>query len=192
MCGICGLWSNGRQDGVDQGVVTRMMDRMRHRGPDDQGLLNREWGGCGHDRLSIMDPEGGKHPIFNEDRSLAVIANGEIYNYPELRRDLEKRHSFATTNDSEVLLHLYEERGDAMLEELDGMFAFCIWDSDQLFLARDPIGIKPLYYILGEDGQFLFTCLPAVMLVAALFAFCRGMSDAPTSIPAAFLLGHNT
>jgi asparagine synthase (glutamine-hydrolysing) len=104
-----------------------------------------------------MDPEGGKHPIFNEDRSLAVIANGEIYNYPELRRDLEGRHRFATTNDSEVLLHLYEERGTDMVEELDGMFAFCLRDGDDLLLARDPIGIKPLYYMLGEDGELIFT-----------------------------------
>jgi asparagine synthase (glutamine-hydrolysing) len=157
MCGICGIWNNEQGAEADQRVVTRMMDRMRHRGPDEQGLLQTEWGSCGHDRLSIMDPEGGKHPIFNEDRSLAVIANGEIYNYTELRRDLERRHRFATTNDSEVMLHLYEERGEAMLEELDGMFAFCICDGDQLFLARDPIGIKPLYYVLGEDGDFLFT-----------------------------------
>jgi asparagine synthase (glutamine-hydrolysing) len=104
-----------------------------------------------------MDPEGGKHPIFNEDRTLAVIANGEIYNYPQLRRDLEKRHHFSTTNDSEVLLHLYEERGPDLVEELDGMFAFCIRDGDALFLARDPIGIKPLYYALGEEGEMVFT-----------------------------------
>ena len=156
MCGICGIWSSAGRGREDRRIVDGMMERMRHRGPDDQGLLSYERGVCGHNRLSIMDPEGGKHPIYNEEGSLAVIANGEIYNYPQLRRDLEQRHRFSTANDSEVLLHLYEERGAAMVEELDGMFAFCIRDRDALFLARDPVGIKPLYYILADDGGLLF------------------------------------
>lgn len=160
MCGICGAWNTG-----NQALVAEMMKRMRHRGPDDQGVLCREKGTCGHNRLSIMDPQGGRQPIFNEDRSLSVIANGEIYNYPELRRDLERRHRFTTANDSEALLHLYEERGTAMVEALDGMFAFCICDGDELFLARDPIGIKPLYHVLKEGGGILFAselkCLDA-------------------------------
>jgi asparagine synthase (glutamine-hydrolysing) len=152
MCSICGLW-----DSKDPGLVGGMMEKMRHRGPDDRGMLQLRKGVCGHNRLSIMDPEGGRHPIFNEDRSLAVMANGEIYNYPELRRDLEGRHRFTTKNDSEVLLHLYEEHGPAMVEKLDGMFAFCICGEEELFLARDPVGIKPLYFGPRDDGGLLFT-----------------------------------
>jgi len=152
MCGICGVW--GRPD---EDLVRDMLAKMRHRGPDDQGTMSHDGGMCGHNRLSIMDPEGGRHPIFNEDGSLAIVANGEIYNYPELRRELESRHSFATGNDSEALVHLYEEEGVNMVERLDGMFAFGICNGTDIFLARDPIGIKPLYYIDGEDGELIFS-----------------------------------
>jgi asparagine synthase (glutamine-hydrolysing) len=152
MCGICGVWGSR-----DEGLVQAMLEKMNHRGPDDRGLLDHDNAVYGHNRLAIMDPQGGKHPIFNEDRSLAVVANGEIYNYPELRAELEQRHLFRTANDSEVLVHLYEEEGTELVHHLDGMFAFCICSHDGLFLARDPIGIKPLYYILRDDGGLVFS-----------------------------------
>jgi asparagine synthase (glutamine-hydrolysing) len=152
MCGISGVW--GRRD---EAAVTAMLDRIRHRGPDDRGLLSQAQGVCGHNRLSIMDPAGGRHPIYNEDGSLAIVANGEIYNYPRLRRELEGRHRFATGNDSEVLLHLYEEEGVGMVHRLDGMFAFCIVSAEEMFLARDPIGIKPLYVADFDDAGLAFS-----------------------------------
>ncbi|MFP4562089.1 MAG: asparagine synthase B [Spirochaetia bacterium] len=152
MCGICGVW-NIRADEL----VGSMLERMNHRGPDENGILIAEKGSLGHSRLSIMDPEHGKQPIYSEDGSRAVIANGEIYNFPALYEELKGKHTFRTKNDSEVLLHLYEEYGPKMVEKIEGMFAFCIKDGDELFVARDHIGIKPLYYGFKEDGTFLFT-----------------------------------
>jgi asparagine synthase (glutamine-hydrolysing) len=129
-----------------------MMDLMKHRGPDASGMhvAANGAGALGHRRLSIMDPEGGNQPIYNENNTLAVIANGEIYNFPALRPELAQRHTFRTTNDSEAILHLYEEHGPAAVPQLDGMFAFLLTDDSHIFAARDPIGIKPLYY--GEKG----------------------------------------
>lgn len=141
MCGICGIWN-----AEERPMVETMVERMHHRGPDEEGFYDCANGTLGHARLSIMDPTGGHQPIFNEDKSLAVIANGEIYNYPKLRKKLASKHSFKTNNDSEVLLHLFEEEGPEMVKQLDGMFAFCITNGKSIFLARDPIGIKPLYW----------------------------------------------
>ncbi|WP_026295080.1 asparagine synthase B [Sediminispirochaeta bajacaliforniensis] len=152
MCGICGIWN-----AEERPMVETMVERMRHRGPDEDGFYDCENGTLGHARLSIMDPTGGRQPIFNEDKSLAVIANGEIYNYPKLRQKLTGKHSFKTNNDSEVLLHLFEEKGPEMVKLLDGMFAFCITDGKSIFLARDPIGIKPLYWGRKKTGKVLFT-----------------------------------
>lgn len=125
-----------------------MMDRLVHRGPDADGMYicPDGHGILGHTRLSIMDPEGGDQPIYNEDRSKAIIANGEIYNFPKLRDELKNRHTFATTSDSEAILHLYEEHGTGVVDHLDGMYTFAIADGADLMLARDPIGIKSLYY----------------------------------------------
>lgn len=150
MCGIAGVW------GVrDEDLVLRMMDRLTHRGPDAEGLHFDAAGTLGHRRLSIMDPQRGGQPIYDEAGERAVITNGEIYNYQRLRSQLSNRHSFRTRSDSEIPLHLYEELGQAVVRRLDGMFAFAIADGESLFLARDPIGIKPLYY--GQrDGDFLF------------------------------------
>lgn len=152
MCGICGIWKEKRP-----GEVERMIRRMDHRGPDENGTLESEYGTLGHSRLSIMDPEHGKQPIFSEDGSRAVIANGEIYNFPKLYEQLKGKHTFRTKNDSEVLLHLYEEYGEKMLDKIEGMFAFCIADKNSLFIARDHIGIKPLYFAEKKDGSVLFT-----------------------------------
>jgi asparagine synthase (glutamine-hydrolysing) len=147
MCGIVGIWGDKPKDDL-----TDMMQSLRHRGPDAEGACYREAGALGHRRLSIMDPEGGDQPLYNENGSMAVIANGEIYNFRELKRKLVREHRFSTTSDTEALIHAYEEMGPAMVNELDGMFAFAIADGLDLFAARDPIGIKPLYFAEQGDG----------------------------------------
>jgi len=121
-----------------------MMKTLVHRGPDGEGMFFSRQGCFGHCRLSIMDPEGGRQPIYNEDHAKAVIANGEIYNFRDLRKQMADRHHWRTASDSEVILHLFEERGPEAAAMLDGMFAFAIADGDEFFVARDPIGIKPL------------------------------------------------
>jgi asparagine synthase (glutamine-hydrolysing) len=152
MCGISGIW--GKNSIAD---VSGMMDLMTHRGPDARGMFvcPDDNGTLGHTRLSIMDPEGGDQPIYSEDNSMAIIANGEIYNFPLLHSELSQKHTFSTTSDSEAILHLYEEHGPSMVNHLDGMFAFAIADGQHLMAARDPIGIKSLYY--GKcEGRLLF------------------------------------
>lgn len=154
MCGIAGIWGE-----ADQPLVQRLIEQMIHRGPDGSGMhLQSQQGVLGHRRLAIMDPIGGMQPIYNESRSASIVANGEIYNFPALRSLLSQRHHFATTSDSEAILHLFEEQNSDLFSQLEGMFAFAIQDQDRLFLARDPIGIKPLYYgtKLRQDGHSLF------------------------------------
>ena len=130
------------------------MRRLSHRGPDAEGIHVGRGGVLGHRRLSIMDPAGGDQPILSEDRLRAVVANGEIYNYPDLHGPLEAGgHVLATGNDSEAALHLYEDLAGATAERLDGMFAFAISDGEDLYVARDALGIKPLY--VGRDGADL-------------------------------------
>jgi asparagine synthase (glutamine-hydrolysing) len=149
MCGIAVLM--GSKDGAR---LTRMMDAMAHRGPDGRGTL--EVGSCllGHVRLSILDIEGGGQPMANERKNLVITFNGEIYNHLELRARLEGRHRLKTRSDTEILLHLYEEEGEDMLPSLDGMFALALAGPHGLLLARDPLGIKPLYYGY-KDGVFM-------------------------------------
>ena len=146
MCGIAGYISDKV---FDDGVLDAMTQALRHRGPDAEGFLRRSPAYLGHRRLSIIDVAGSAQPIFNEDRSLAIVFNGEIYNYQALRGSLlEAGHRFCTRGDTEVLVHAYEQYGTRMLERLHGMFAFAIWDAKRrsLFLARDQVGVKPLYY----------------------------------------------
>jgi asparagine synthase (glutamine-hydrolysing) len=143
-----------------------MCERMVHRGPDSEGLFATNGAALGMRRLAIIDLVTGEQPAFNEDKSIAVILNGEIYNYRELRRDLEKRgHSFRSASDTEVLPHLYEEYGDDMVRELNGMFAFALWDSNRrrLLIARDRFGEKPLYWGVF-DKTLLFASEPKVLL----------------------------
>jgi asparagine synthase (glutamine-hydrolysing) len=160
MCGIAGFI--GRTSSPDPGAELRAMcDAIGHRGPDEAGSLVRPELGLtlGMRRLSIIDLDGGSQPVANEDGTVQVVFNGEIYNYRELRRDLERRgHRFVTHSDTEVLVHLYEERGVALVDELRGMFAFALWDSRQerLLIARDRLGIKPLYYWAAPDGALAF------------------------------------
>ncbi len=147
MCGIAGVWGTS-----DQGLVERVMDGLIHRGPDGAGMHVQPGGVLGHRRLAIMDPEGGAQPLYNEARTASIVANGEIYDFPALRAELAERHTFATMSDTEAILHLFEERGVDTPAALGGMFAFAIADQDHLFLARDPIGIKPLYLGRGTDS----------------------------------------
>ena len=169
MCGITG-WANFDShtpppDGA-QDLLHAMCERMVHRGPDSEGLYVTTGAALGMRRLAIIDLVTGEQPVFNEDRSIAVILNGEIYNYRELRTELEKRgHAFRSASDTEVLPHLYEEYGDDMLRQLNGMFAFALWDSKErrLLIARDRFGEKPLYWGVF-DNTLLFASEPKVLL----------------------------
>jgi len=154
MCGICGLVRVQGETPVDPGVLAAMTKSMTHRGPDEDGMYLGRLVGLGSRRLSIIDVDGGRQPIANEDDSLQIVFNGEIYNYRELRTFLEKKdHRFKTRSDTEVVLHLFEEFGIGALEHLNGIFAFALWDERrrELFLARDRMGVKPLYYALAGD-----------------------------------------
>ncbi|MBA2637676.1 MAG: asparagine synthase B, partial [Solirubrobacterales bacterium] len=150
MCGLAGIWGT-----ADESAVRAMMDLQRHRGPDEAGVYVAPGaaGVLGHRRLSIVDPEGGGQPLRSVDGRRAVIVNGEVYNSPELRPDLEAEHTIRTGSDSEVVLHLYEDAGRAVAAGLDGMYAFAVANEDELVVARDPIGIKPLF--LGQCGEAL-------------------------------------
>lgn len=153
MCGICGYVGI-----IEDGLLENMMAALTHRGPDGSGYFRSGDTGLGHRRLSIIDVASGQQPIENEDGSLVLICNGEIYNYQSLREGLLSRgHEFRTKSDSEVILHLYEERGADCLRELNGIFAIAIYDKvrRRLFLARDRLGVKPLYYA-DLSGRFLF------------------------------------
>ncbi|MEA3508818.1 MAG: asparagine synthase B [Synergistota bacterium] len=151
MCGICGTWEDN-----DEVTLLSMMESLSHRGPDATGMLRMEKGALGHRRLSIMDPEKGDNPLYNENGKLVLRANGEIYNHESIRKELSASHVFATDSDIEAVLHLYEEKGPEAVRELDGMFALCITDGETLFLARDPLGIKPLYYGYSDEGALCF------------------------------------
>lgn len=169
MCGICGIaipkQLNRR---VNESRLGAMRDTLAHRGPDDAGVYVDGNVGLAHRRLSIVDLEGGYQPMANEDDSIWIVFNGEIYNHGDLRPGLEARgHQYRTSSDTETILHLYEERGARSVEALGGMFAFAIWDSArrQLLLARDRLGIKPLYYVLTDDGTLYFASEIKALLV---------------------------
>jgi asparagine synthase (glutamine-hydrolysing) len=157
MCGICGIFDrSGNQ--VDQGILQKMTTILQHRGPDGEGHYIDGEVGLGHRRLSIIDVEGGAQPIGNEDGTLQIVFNGEIYNFVELRQELEAAgHRFTTRSDTEVIVHAYEQWGKECVRRFNGMFAFALWDANrrELFLARDHLGIKPLYYVdLGNRILF--------------------------------------
>jgi asparagine synthase (glutamine-hydrolysing) len=149
MCGICGIFEHERREVFPEQLLERMNHTILHRGPDDGGVYLGEGLGFGFRRLSIIDVAGGHQPISNEDGTLWVMLNGEIYNYPELRRELEgKGHRFSTNSDTETIVHLYEECGEQCFARLRGMFAIALWDAPRrrLLLARDRVGKKPLFY----------------------------------------------
>jgi asparagine synthase (glutamine-hydrolysing) len=158
MCGIAGIMKFGQDAHADSGSVHRMCAAMTHRGPDDEGVYADGPAAIGMRRLSIIDVTGGHQPLSNETGTVWIVFNGEIYNHAELRRGLEQRgHRYRTNSDTETIVHLYEEYGRDCVQHLRGMFAFAIWDREKetLFIARDRLGIKPLYYRLTSES-FLF------------------------------------
>ncbi|MBI5446365.1 MAG: asparagine synthase (glutamine-hydrolyzing) [Deltaproteobacteria bacterium] len=186
MCGICGFAPRDPEAPVDPGLLARMADLLLHRGPDEGSLHLAPGVGLGVRRLSIIDPEGGHQPLSNEDATVTLVCNGEIYNAPELRLRLEAEgHRFRTGSDAEAIVHLYESQGADLVRSLRGMFAFALWDARRrlLLLARDRLGIKPLHYAITPEGlwfasEYKSLLVPGGVLprldpqaVAELFAF---------------------
>src|SRR5437764_6273550 len=166
MCGICGKLEFSQGAKVSVGLIKAMADTIIHRGPDDEGFFVSGQVGLGFRRLSIIDLAGGHQPLSNEDDTIHIIFNGEIYNYKELREYLICRgHRFKTQTDTEVIVHLYEDLGETCVERLRGMFAFAIWDERRksLFLARDRVGIKPLYYAQTRDSIVFASEIKAIL-----------------------------
>jgi asparagine synthase (glutamine-hydrolysing) len=197
MCGICGVIGVERDDQAEA-ITRRMMDAIRHRGPDEDGLLVAPAVALGMRRLSIIDLSGGRQPVFNEAGNIAVVFNGEIYNYRQLRGRLEERgHLFRTHSDTEVIVHGYEEWGQDCLRELRGMFAFALWDAREsgpsgeaarhakVFIARDRLGIKPLYFY-HSGNQLIFASEIKALLASGLVP--RQLD--PAGLRAYLQLGH--
>jgi asparagine synthase (glutamine-hydrolysing) len=158
MCGITGIVYIDKERKADAAILKNMADSIFHRGPDDEGYYLNNNVGLGFRRLSIIDLSTGHQPLSNEDQSIWIVFNGEIYNYKELQDDLIRQgHVFRTKSDTETIVHLYEQYGIDCLEKLRGMFAFAIWDNNKqrLFCARDRFGIKPFYFY-EDNEKFLF------------------------------------
>ncbi|MGA1839539.1 MAG: asparagine synthase (glutamine-hydrolyzing) [bacterium] len=159
MCGICGFSNNDPRPEPTQSILQAMCETMIHRGPDDWGTHYDGVMALGMRRLSIIDLKTGHQPLTNEDRSLWLVYNGEIYNFQGIKEDLIKKgHHFNTGSDGEVIIHLYEEKGDEFIEDLNGMFGIALWDAKKrrLVLARDRLGIKPLHYMMTKEGRIVF------------------------------------
>ena len=166
MCGICGVVYCDREQQVEPGLLKKMCDTITHRGPDDEGYFAHQHVGLGMRRLSIIDLATGKQPISNEDGKIWIVFNGEIYNHKSLRKELERHgHQFKTQTDTEAIVHAYEEFGENCVQKLNGMFAFAIWDQhkNQLFLARDRVGIKPLYYYFDKKRLIFGSELKSIL-----------------------------
>jgi asparagine synthase (glutamine-hydrolysing) len=160
MCGLAGCIGVN-----DTKTINGMLDALGHRGPNDRGIHITDEAVLGHTRLSIVDVAKGRQPILADDGRAGIICNGEIYNFRQLRRGLNGRHKFKTKSDTEVVLHLFREKGLAAVRDLDGMFAFAVFDGDRFMLARDPIGIKPLYYGWRDEKLYFSSELGAMSLV---------------------------
>src|SRR5882724_4680302 len=159
MCGIVGIWDSQGQRAIERSQLLRMNEVQHHRGPDETGVHMAPGIALGHKRLSIIDLATGQQPLFDEDGSVVVVYNGEIYNYLELIPELTALgHVFRTRSDTEVIVHAWEAWGEACVERFRGMFAFALWDQRQqtLFLARDRLGVKPLFYATLPDGGVVF------------------------------------
>ncbi len=169
MCGIAGVVSATRESNITEALVRHMCDQIRHRGPDDEGVYVADGAGLGMRRLSIIDLSTGHQPIFNEDRSAWIVFNGEIYNFLELRPDLERRgHRFTTKTDTECILHLYEDMGTDCVTRLRGMFGIAIYDKTKrkLMLARDRFGKKPMHYALHNGNLYFGSEIKSILAVA--------------------------
>jgi len=194
MCGIVGIVKFDSRETPEETRLKRMRDVLRHRGPDGEGLWLEGPVGLGHRRLSIVDVAGGHQPMANEDGRVWITYNGEIYNHAALRTGLEaKGHRYQTRSDTETILHLYEEEGDACVERLQGMFAFALWDRkrERLLLARDRLGIKPLYYALS-DGELLFASEIKAILAVMAGRPALNPSAIPEFLATRFLAGDET
>jgi asparagine synthase (glutamine-hydrolysing) len=197
MCGIAGFFLTGSSD-THRATLTRMTESVRHRGPDDEAWYLDEALALGVRRLSVIDVTTGRQPMSNEDGTVWVALNGEIYNFRDLRQRLERRgHTFRTRADSEVIVHAYEEYHEDCVAHLDGMFALAVWDGRQrrLLLARDRMGEKPLYYYAGPDtfvfGSELRTLLahPAVPRELSLESLARYLAFEYIPAPHSMLAG---
>jgi asparagine synthase (glutamine-hydrolysing) len=169
MCGIAGVVSADAGERIEANLVHRMCQAIVHRGPDDEGIFVKNGTGLGMRRLSIIDVAGGHQPVFNEDRSVWIVFNGEIYNFPQLRQELLSRgHIFSTHTDTEVIVHLYEEMDADCVHKLRGMFAFALYDEPRrkLLLARDRLGKKPLHYALQGERLFFASEIKSILTVA--------------------------
>ncbi len=194
MCGIAGMMKFGSGAQVEAGAVRQMCDVMAHRGPDDDGIYTQGPVGIGMRRLSIVDLATGHQPISNEDGTLWIVFNGEIYNHASLREPLISRgHRYRTHSDTETIIHLYEEYGRDCVQHLRGMFAFAIWDSrkKQLFIARDRLGIKPLYYSIRPDS-FVFGSEVKVIMEAPGMSREFNRSVLPEYLAFGYLSGQDT
>jgi asparagine synthase (glutamine-hydrolysing) len=194
MCGIAGILKLDPRETVEEARLKRMRDVLRHRGPDGEGLWIDGPIGLGHRRLAIVDVEGGQQPMANEDATVWITYNGEIYNHAALRPGLEaKGHRYQTRSDTETILHLYEEDGDSCVERLQGMFAFALWDRprQRLLLARDRLGIKPLYYAV-TDRELLFASEIKAILAATPGRPALNHAALPEFLATRFLAGDET
>jgi len=194
MCGIAGIVKLDPRERVDKARLQGMMDVLRHRGPDGEGLWLEGPVAFGHRRLAIVDVAGGLQPMANEDESCWIVFNGEIYNHAGLRRDLEARgHRYRTRSDTETILHLYEEEGDVCVNRLQGMFAFALWDRARarLLLARDRLGIKPLYFAV-TDSELLFASEIKAILATASVRPAFNETVLPEFLATGFASGEET
>lgn len=194
MCGFAGIVKLDLQSVVEESRLVRMGDVLRHRGPDDDGVVIDGPVGLAHRRLAIVDVTGGRQPMPNEQANIWIVLNGEIYNHVRLRTGLEARgHRYRTRSDTETILHLYEEEGQRCVERLQGMFAFAIWDqsSKQLLLARDRLGIKPLYYAF-TDRELLFASEIKAILAAGVLRPVLNEAVLPEFLATGFVAGEET
>jgi asparagine synthase (glutamine-hydrolysing) len=194
MCGITGIFDTRGARAVDRAVLQRMNDSQHHRGPDE-GSLHIEPGlGFGHRRLSIIDIATGQQPLFNEDGSVAIVFNGEVYNYQELIPELQALgHVFSTKSDTECIVHAWEQWGEDCVSRLRGMFAFVIWDRNRqtLFMARDRLGVKPLFYAVLDDGTLLFGSeLKSLMAYSGRNGAALARDIDPLAVEEYFALGY--
>ena len=159
MCGIAGIFDTQANRDINPKILEKMNQVQVHRGPDDGGYYIHQGIGLAHRRLSIIDISTGQQPLFSQDKSVVIVFNGEIYNFPDIREILiQKGYKFQTHSDTEVIVCAWQEWGEQCVKKLRGMFAFAIWDikKQSLFIARDRMGIKPLYYTWLANGQFIF------------------------------------
>ncbi len=189
MCGITGIFDLGGAPRIDPALLRRMTAAVHYRGPDGDGFHEEPGVALGHRRLAIIDPKAGHQPMYNEDGSVAIVYNGMIYNFQDLRSELEARgHVFRTRCDTETIVHAWESWGPECLQRLNGFFALALWDRNrrELFLARDRMGKKPIYYATLPDGRFVFGSEMAALKVVP--GLSRTVS--PTAVEDFFAYGY--